>query len=163
MRRRRFRKWAKWACTAVAMMVLALTVASRWWMVSYGWRGSGGAPYHVGIGTGVVTYERNIAFEKRPTGWDLRASAGWQWGFVSAEIPGNQWRLGVYYYSSPGFGWALGVTLVYVAALASLPAALLWYADRRRFGPHACSECGYDRRGLAADAKCPECGTVPTK
>jgi hypothetical protein len=24
-----------------------------------------------------------------------------------------------------------------------------------------CRSCGYDRRGLAADAKCPECGTVP--
>jgi hypothetical protein len=27
--------------------------------------------------------------------------------------------------------------------------------------PQACNTCGYDRRGLAADAKCPECGTTP--
>jgi hypothetical protein len=26
-----------------------------------------------------------------------------------------------------------------------------------------CGSCGYNRRGLAADAKCPECGTIPTK
>jgi hypothetical protein len=25
----------------------------------------------------------------------------------------------------------------------------------------ACRSCGYDRRGLADDAKCPECGAVP--
>ena len=36
-----------------------------------------------------------------------------------------------------------------------------WRADRL-IVPHACSKCGYDRRGLAMDAKCPECGTVPT-
>jgi hypothetical protein len=34
-------------------------------------------------------------------------------------------------------------------------------AERGRFGPHACKKCGYDRHGLAADAACPECGTVP--
>jgi predicted Zn-ribbon and HTH transcriptional regulator len=27
--------------------------------------------------------------------------------------------------------------------------------------PQACTKCGYDRRSLAADAKCPECGAVP--
>jgi rubrerythrin len=27
----------------------------------------------------------------------------------------------------------------------------------------SCPRCGYDRRGLAADAKCPECGMVPIK
>jgi rubrerythrin len=26
-----------------------------------------------------------------------------------------------------------------------------------------CPGCGYNGRGLAADAKCPECGTVPER
>jgi hypothetical protein len=41
----------------------------------------------------------------------------------------------------------------------------LWHADiraRRRARVGVCIGCGYDRRGIAADATCPECGTVPT-
>jgi rubrerythrin len=33
---------------------------------------------------------------------------------------------------------------------------------RRRMRRDLCPRCGYDRRGLAADAKCPECGSVPS-
>jgi hypothetical protein len=36
-----------------------------------------------------------------------------------------------------------------------------WRADRLP-SPHACTKCGYDRSGIAADAKCPECGAGPT-
>jgi hypothetical protein len=62
------------------------------------------------------------------------------------------------------FGWAILVDVMPPVALTLIPAALLWYADRRRFAPHQCKRCGYDRRGLVggADAKCPECGTVAT-
>jgi hypothetical protein len=40
--------------------------------------------------------------------------------------------------------------------------ALAWYAGRRikQLRPHVCATCGYDTRGLAAGACCPECGTV---
>jgi len=31
-------------------------------------------------------------------------------------------------------------------------------ADHREVMKITCASCGYDRRGLAADAKCPECG-----
>jgi hypothetical protein len=50
----------------------------------------------------------------------------------------------------------------------SLAAFSLWFflwrrlrRPERRTELGQCPECGYDRRGLAADAKCPECGTVP--
>jgi hypothetical protein len=50
--------------------------------------------------------------------------------------------------------------------LVMVPSALWWYVDirewRRRHGL-LCRSCGYDRHGLAADAKCPECGTILTK
>lgn len=39
-----------------------------------------------------------------------------------------------------------------------------WYANTRikRQREHACTTCGYDTRGLAAGACCPECGTTCT-
>ncbi len=36
-----------------------------------------------------------------------------------------------------------------------------WWRVHFRTVNQLCTKCGYDRRGLAADAKCPECGTVP--
>jgi hypothetical protein len=40
--------------------------------------------------------------------------------------------------------------------------ALTWYAGRRikQLRHHVCPKCGYDTRGLAAGACCPECGAV---
>ena len=38
-------------------------------------------------------------------------------------------------------------------------AVIRWRRTRRGL----CLSCGYDRRGIATDAACPECGTVPTK
>ena len=43
--------------------------------------------------------------------------------------------------------------------LVSSITALLWARDRRAHRPGSCSHCGYDRRGLAPTAACPECGT----
>ena len=49
--------------------------------------------------------------------------------------------------------------LVWMAACSPLWCLVLQAAWRRHLG--LCVACGYDRRGLPADAKCPECGTVP--
>jgi len=43
--------------------------------------------------------------------------------------------------------------------LVALPAALRRWRRRQR---GACTACGYDRRGIGADAVCPECGGVGT-
>jgi hypothetical protein len=40
--------------------------------------------------------------------------------------------------------------------------ALCALRDERRMLSGLCASCYYDRRGLAPDANCPECGTVPT-
>jgi hypothetical protein len=60
-------------------------------------------------------------------------------------------------------GWLILSAAVLV--ILGYPFALNWsdmkVTIRRRRG--RCTTCGYDRRGLAAGAKCPECGTVPRK
>jgi hypothetical protein len=82
---------------------------------------------------------------------------GWvgPWG---TELEGIVWVVGVV-----GL-WALGV-LVIVAPLVLVvagPAAVVEWIGRVRKRARArrglCASCGYDRRGLGADAACPECG-----
>jgi hypothetical protein len=73
---------------------------------------------------------------------------------------GGSWRPSWDYFS--GY-WGLSLPLWIPFLLFAVPTALLWRRDhiatkRARIG--RCPLCGYDRRGLAADAKCPECGTV---
>jgi hypothetical protein len=41
-------------------------------------------------------------------------------------------------------------------ALCAWPIAAMWRGRRR---PGDCESCGYDRRGIAVGAPCPECGT----
>jgi hypothetical protein len=63
--------------------------------------------------------------------------------------------------------WALEIDLpvksvpLWMMIIPPLGVAVsLWIAARgRELG--LCRSCFYDRQGLAADAKCPECGTVP--
>ncbi len=39
-------------------------------------------------------------------------------------------------------------------------ACLTWWLTRVPREPHQCPACGYDLRGLAGDAACPECGAA---
>lgn len=58
---------------------------------------------------------------------------------------------------------ALAIALWLPLAAFALPALVLWWPHVRAIGrakPGHCPRCGYDRAGLAAGAKCPECGTV---
>lgn len=59
-------------------------------------------------------------------------------------------------------GLALEVPLSNIALAVLGAGAILWHLDRRRLA-HQCRKCGYDRRGLAAEAICPECGAAATR
>jgi hypothetical protein len=168
MWRRRLRKWAKWACTVAAMLAVGVAVFSRFSMLGYGSVSNTGNTcwsvwaYH-GQTFALSADHSGEPSGSTPTAWREGLSSGWWWGYsgeegrIQAKAPG---------YAGLVFGasdkvWLVGVSLLYPVALTLIPAALLWYRDRRGTGRHACKKCGYDRRGLAADAKCPECGTVP--
>ncbi|HVU64173.1 MAG TPA: hypothetical protein VHC70_09365 [Phycisphaerales bacterium] len=53
--------------------------------------------------------------------------------------------------------WLLAAAALGVAIAASAPELLA----RRRARLNLCPSCHYDRAGLAAGAKCPECGMLP--
>ena len=79
------------------------------------------------------------------------AFAAWRW-WPAIE----RWT-----FASP-YGVVNGTTVVMPLWMASVPmaawTALLWRRLLRRRRVGACEACGYDRRGLAGDAACPECG-----
>ncbi len=52
--------------------------------------------------------------------------------------------------------WAL-------AAVSVLPTWWLWRRTAKPAPPGHCSACAYDRRGIAADTPCPECGAAPNR
>ncbi len=57
----------------------------------------------------------------------------------------------------------VGIPLWAPTLLAGMTAAWCWRRERQRRRlaiAGSCPSCGYSRAGLAADAKCPECGTA---
>jgi hypothetical protein len=168
MRRRRFRKWAKWACTLVVVLAAGLAVFSRFYKFQvFGFCRNDTALWSVSVTrgllhTGVVAgvTPADVGPQQR---WRLERYPGWDWGtngearYTSAAT----WTGGVLWGSDTS-GWGAGVSVLYPVIAATVSSSLLWFADRRRSRTGLCSKCGYDRRGLAADAPCPECGQEPT-
>jgi hypothetical protein len=165
MRRRRFRTGAKWACTATAFLAVGLAALSRFYAIA--------RVKDIGEDATRLTIEaRHGLFCAKhftparslvppsATRWTFARSPGWDWGFSRSAATGgilDDWRGGLLLVRVKD-QWAVGTSVVYPAVLACIPAVLLWSAERRRLLPHRCGKCGYDRRGLTADAKCPECG-----
>jgi hypothetical protein len=168
MKRPRLRKWAKWTCTLAAGAAVTLAVFSRFCLWGYSTTGnSGDTLWSLGVASGQVLILRMDGLRAErvspPVGWEMRWSPHWYWGYSGEKGRYGDteiWHVGVLYAPDPS-GWAVGVSVLYPVALTLIPAALLWYADRRRRGPGSCGGCGYDRAGLAVGVKCPECGTVP--
>jgi len=92
------------------------------------------------------------------------------WASYPVAHPG--WRV---FRDSDAFGWRLWhgveegrhsciVPLWPLVVLASITTGLSWQLDlatRRSAKLNLCPKCGYDRAGIARDAKCPECGAAP--
>ncbi len=65
-------------------------------------------------------------------------------------------------WNSSAYAKSMTVPIWIPLAICAVPAASLWIKDwRGKRRPGVCRCCGYDRCGLAPDAKCPECGAVP--
>jgi hypothetical protein len=149
MRRSRARSWAKW--TLAVLLVLNVVVTMVSWKYGNEWRGESG--FSMDVCCGRVIMGRTLGYG---TGWNLF------YDFYPGDI-GQHFR----FLWRTGRGlWYLGIPTWALFVVTLIPATLVWWPDvrsaSRRHRGH-CPACGYDRRGLAADAKCPECGnsTLP--
>jgi hypothetical protein len=186
--RARLRISAKWACSAAALLWLAVLFATWWGSLT--WKAEPAiCALAVNRGVVVVAWTSDAEIERRvkrvldlpslPQGdtgsviieryrKDLRNAAAaeveqYMHTLVAGSAPG----------SVPGWLWCTKVSgrsgslgsLMFAAWIPlfvfGAPAAFWWGRDLRawrRVRAGRCRGCGYDRRGLAEKAVCPECG-----
>jgi hypothetical protein len=155
----RIRKTIKWGGAAVTALLVMVWIWSAWW---HGFLWNSGRHW-LDVSLGRVT----IAFQTWPhppedgAGFTTLnpAMTGWR-NLVQAPVP--TWETNGL---GPN-GWAISLPLslptfafIVVSALACRFDAL---ARRRERAArlNLCPKCNYDRAGIAADAKCPECGSA---
>src|SRR5262245_7751668 len=136
MRRRRVRRWAKWAFTLAAGLAVGVAVASRFWWVQYlSLSGDLREIRELHVGGGLLSAQRFTG--ARPFGpaphadWRAGRFGAWHWGVPDETVrPGLQWdwRAGILWVRRDDF-LAAGMSLLYPVLLTTLPAALLWYTD----------------------------------
>jgi hypothetical protein len=152
----------KWVSTALAILVAGFWVGSIWYEVS--WHDASLPPHDFVIGGGCVRYY-HIPFADR-----ARFPSTSEWRFSDATPGGFEWLPSWKVNSSgtpaPGSSLQLeilGLPLWPAAGLFAVLGALLFARAARAGRRGRCPSCGYDHRGLAAAAACPECGTVPAR
>ena len=144
--RPRLRKLVKWAGLVVSILLLTVWVGSSYQGTDLLTPG-----YSLSVCKGGCIYQ---LFNEKEPHFGTRV---W-WTYISP--PGFDNSL----YSGRGmFSWRLDLPLWPFVAIAIGTTAAAWRMDavarrKRRLG--GCTHCGYDRTGLAADARCPECNTT---
>lgn len=138
----------KWVGAAATILLLVVWIGSRW----HRFESFNGAGYGLGVTGGQLLILQPLV----DLPWD------WHWSFQTYE------ELAL-------FGWwfdrnrwphsqVTQVPLWFPALISLLATAAAWRADfahRRRARAGTCSSCNYDRAGLAPNAVCPECGSLP--
>ena len=154
MRRRWIARAARWGLTGLTAAVIGAWVMSRWWNIQLQHGGDRYVSLHSGaVWFGTVPPRRGERVRLKPGLYATKLDSGTHTGMVWSVQRFNV--MGYPLVAIPT--WPAAVVLLSTAALVMknpVRAAL-----RRRRG--ACLACGYDRRGLAPQAPCPECGTVP--
>lgn len=155
----RIRKAIKWGGAAAAAVLVVVWFASAWWGAGYVSRtfvcgiDPGRLVVKSGWDTGISTRTRFEARARRgfePWRWKIEGEGDWS-TLDGKRVP--MWD-GV---------WLLIVPLWMPVVCLLLISAVAWRLDvlARRYGRAGkCVRCGYDRAGLAAEAKCPECGSA---
>ncbi len=157
MRQRRTRRVLKWAATAVCVLVFPAPLLTRHYVPV--WRIEA-FDCAVGLGQGgvVLFWATDPGYRFPGPGWFSMNASGPEWfrDFWTARAQNLAWCWTPYI----SRGWPFGILLVpsWVAAvLFGVPAAYLWWLDRRRIRPGHCQGCGYNLTGNVS-GRCPECG-----
>jgi hypothetical protein len=150
----RIRKTIKWGGAAVTVLLVVVWIGSGWWgviwshgRVSVGLEmGRANFYYFPNGGLFLDGYQRTH-FAQAASNWRYLLGRPFpDWGGSSA--PPQRWL-------SVPLSW-----FVLASVLSTTITMRLDAKARRRERPHLCPNCHYDRAGLAADAKCPECGNA---
>ncbi|HVU63862.1 MAG TPA: hypothetical protein VHC70_07790 [Phycisphaerales bacterium] len=145
----RIRKTIKWGGAAVTLLLVVVWIASGGFFAS--WSGPSGCGGGVSEGCVALWDHGSVAPQSR-TSMFLRTPSYrlHLWAFVSRWTSCTE--------------WSMQVPLWLPAMLTVVVSAAAWRLDslaRRRARLNLCAKCHYNRAGLAAVAKCPECGEPP--
>ena len=153
MRRGRVGAWCKWAGAGASALITTMWISSYWdWPMLFVDSGTVDGFLFIGDGTATIAGHRTT-----PSGRQSRTQGVWAF---DREAVGLDWPTARWWPSISQSAWItmLVVPLWLPFGLLALPTAYLFYSDARRRAPGLCPKCRYDRSGLAAGAKCPECG-----
>jgi hypothetical protein len=144
----RIRKTIKWGGAVVTVLLVVVWIGSGW--------GRLGTPvparYRVDIWDGRLSFTHT-------DGSSMAVSFKWytqigRWRIIwspDVQLGSSRWFVAVPLWPLFLCSSALSATLGLQDALAR---------RRARGGVNLCPKCNYDRAGIAADAKCPECGSA---
>jgi hypothetical protein len=148
----RIRKTIKWGGAVVTVLLAVVWIGSGW-----GYACEGVSPVvFVDRGAVIVT-----GTPETMNGGAL-VSRGRRWPSWGAHRFGLYWRI-----SNDSSRWVQTVIVPLWPFVAGIAVASLaaWFFDagagRARARLNLCPKCNYDRAGITADAKCPECGAGP--
>lgn len=157
MKRRRLECAARWGCTvACAALLIAWPLSLRWYLRAclppIADRQSSVTINNGSIYFGAVVVDEADGMPPEPC---------FQFGDNARFV---RVRKLIPFYDEFLWGWALCIPIWMPFMVFLLGAGSLWQRRRLDHGvadSPTCPACGYSRAGLAPDAPCPECGSLP--
>ena len=139
---------ARWSALMVGVLVPAIWVVSKHWMVSVA--APGGRPM-LAINDGVIVATNASWGNERWSGLHIEPALDRGW-MVPPSVWFHNWS-----------DWFIATPLWRVGAVAVLVAGVAWglHLVRRRRDRDLCRVCRYSRTGLDIHTPCPECGVRP--
>jgi hypothetical protein len=153
----RIRKTIKWGGAAVTMLLVVVWIGSRWRYVR--WDASRWSVCLVGGGIDVLIDTDRPKLKDDP--WQ-GVVLGWRAGLLSEAAIGLHWTV-LLSAGPPQLFAPLWIPCTAAFVITGFAWRLDSLAGRRERAArlNLCPKCNYNRAGLTAGMKCPECGTAP--